>query len=94
MAAPVMISLAPWGIKGVIYDFAEAGDILPMHDHTPWTEHITVMVDGAVEIRGPDRAWERTARHRDAIDLPPGAHEIEALEPGTRILNIVKGAAT
>lgn len=79
-------------VSGTIMDFASAGDTLPMHAHDESTIHFTVVARGSFIGRGP--GWEKTLSAGDVIDWKVGApHEFEAVEPNSRIVNIVKGGA-
>lgn len=78
------------GVKGAIYDFPDIGDLLPMHTHDNLTIHITIVSRGSFKAHGD--GWEMTARAGDVIDWKVGqAHELIALEPNSRFVNIVKG---
>lgn len=71
-----------------VYDFDEPGDTLPMRDHTAENVHITVVARGRVAVNGTPMDTGRV------LDFEPGnPHEFVALEPNTRIVNIVKGVA-
>ena len=76
-------------LKGTIYDFEVAGDMLPKHVHTEDNVHITIVARGRIKAYSHD--WEREAVAGQIIDFRAGEpHEIMALEDGTRIINIVK----
>ena len=76
-------------LKGTIYDFEVAGDILPKHVHTEENVHITIVAKGKIKAYSHD--WEREAIAGQILDFRAGEpHEIMALEDGTRIINIVK----
>lgn len=76
-------------IRGVIYDFEEAGDILPKHNHDESSVHITIVARGRLKAYSHD--WEQEAAAGQIIDFRPNEpHELMALEPNTRIVNIVK----
>ena len=78
-------------IRGVIYDFAKAGDILPKHTHTENDVHITIVARGKIKAYSHD--WEQEAIAGQILDFRPGEpHEIMALEENTRIFNILKKA--
>jgi hypothetical protein len=70
----------------MLYIFEAAGDMLPMHRHAD-DGHITAVLSGRVRICGAFGAIERAA---PAVFYPDREHEITALEPDTRILNIGK----
>lgn len=76
-------------IIGAIYDFEFAGDVLPKHNHTEETVHITIVARGKIKAYSHD--WEQEAVAGQIINFRAGEpHEIAALEDGTRIVNIVK----
>jgi quercetin dioxygenase-like cupin family protein len=86
MALPV-VKVLPYGS---LYDFAEAGDTLPMHDHDASTAHDTMVVLGGLRASGPGGA--PTYRAGEMVKFKPGnPHELQATEPYTRILNILNG---
>lgn len=77
-------------LTGTIYDFSEAGDVLPMHTHTEEDVHITVVARGSLRAHG--NGWERMVSAGDVLDWRPhDPHEFVAIEKGVRIVNIVKG---
>jgi quercetin dioxygenase-like cupin family protein len=76
-------------IKGGMYDFEKAGDILEKHIHTEDDVHITIVARGKLKAYSHD--WEQIATAGQLIDFRPGEpHELVALEDNTRIFNIVK----
>jgi quercetin dioxygenase-like cupin family protein len=77
-------------LQGSLYSFEEVGDKLPMHTHAEDSVHITFIMDGSFQVIGS--TWEMTAKPGHFIDWQAGqAHELIALEPNSRFLNIVKG---
>lgn len=83
--------LALGALRGTIFDFEIAGDVLPMHQHTEADVHITVVARGSFRAHG--RGWERVAKAGDVMDWRPrDPHEFAALEDNSRIVNIVKGS--
>jgi quercetin dioxygenase-like cupin family protein len=77
-------------LNGAIYDAPETGDILPMHTHDESSVHITIVARGSFRVHGD--GWEIVAKAGDVLDWKPGqAHELIALEPNSRFVNIVKG---
>jgi quercetin dioxygenase-like cupin family protein len=77
-------------LNGTIYDAVAVGDVLPMHDHDESTVHITIVARGSFRAHGD--GWEMTAKAGDVIDWKVGqAHELIALEPNSRFVNIIKG---
>jgi quercetin dioxygenase-like cupin family protein len=80
-------------LKGAILDFPVIGDTLPMHWHKPESTHITIIARGSFKATGPN--WERTVSAGDVIDWEAyQQHQFVALEPSSRIVNIVKGTGT
>ena len=79
-------------LRGTIYDANDVDDILPMHTHDEDTVHITIVARGSFKVHGD--GWEMTAKAGDVIDWKVGQrHELIALEPNSRFVNIVKGVA-
>ena len=79
-------------LRGTMYTFEKAGDVLEKHIHTQENIHITIVARGRVKVYSHD--WERIAVAGQLVDLRVGEpHEIVALEDGTRIFNILKSAA-
>jgi quercetin dioxygenase-like cupin family protein len=76
-------------LKGAIYDFEVAGDILAKHTHTDDNVHITIVARGSIKAYSHD--WEKVATAGQILDFRADEpHEIVSLEDNTRILNIVK----
>ena len=76
-------------LRGTIYDFQKAGDILPKHNHTENDVHITVVARGKLKAYSHD--WELEATAGQVLNFRAGEpHELMALEDDTRIVNIVK----
>lgn len=76
-------------LRGAMYDFEKAGDILSKHNHDENTVHITIVARGKVKAYSHDWSIEATAGQ--LLDFRPGEpHELMALEDSTRIFNIVK----
>ena len=76
-------------LRGTIYDFEVAGDILPKHTHDESNVHITIVARGKLKAYSHD--WETEATAGQVLDFRPGEpHELMALEDNTRIINIVK----
>jgi quercetin dioxygenase-like cupin family protein len=79
-------------IVGSIYDFEFAGDVLPKHTHTEADIHITIVARGKIKAYSHD--WSIEAEAGKILDFRPHEpHEIMALEPNTRIVNIQKKMA-
>jgi quercetin dioxygenase-like cupin family protein len=76
-------------LRGAMYDFEKAGDILPKHNHTEDNVHITIVARGRIKAYSHD--WEMEATAGQLLDFPAGQpHEIMGLEDNTRIFNIIK----
>lgn len=76
-------------LNTIVFDFENADDVLPMHEHTEADVHITVVARGSFRAHG--NGWERTVKAGDVLDWQPyDPHEFIALEPNSRIVNIVK----
>jgi quercetin dioxygenase-like cupin family protein len=78
-------------LQGMIFDFDHAGDMLPMHNHTEADVHITIVSKGSFKAHGD--GWEMILKAGQIVDWDAGqAHELIALEPDSRFVNIVKGS--
>lgn len=76
-------------LRGTMYDFEKAGDILPKHNHDDDSVHITIVARGKLKAYSHD--WEKVAVAGQLLDFRAGEpHELMALEDNTRIFNIVK----
>lgn len=76
-------------LRGSMYEFEKAGDVLPKHNHTEDNAHITIVARGKLKAYSHD--WEKEAVAGQLLDFRPGEpHELMALEDGTRIFNIIK----
>ena len=76
-------------LRGSIYDFEKAGDILPKHSHTEDNIHITIVARGRVKAYSHD--WEQEGTAGQIFNFrPEEPHELMALEDNTRIVNIQK----
>ena len=79
-------------IRGTIYDFERAGDVLPKHNHTEKDIHITIVARG--KLRAYSHDWEKIATAGQILDFRVGEpHELMALEDSTRIINIQKNCS-
>ena len=77
-------------LNGTRYDFPLEGDALPMHTHGENDTHISIVSKGSFRAHGD--GWELTLVAGNVVDWPAHqAHEFVALEPGSRLVNIVKG---
>ena len=77
-------------LNGTRYDFQLEGDVLPMHTHGENDTHISIVSKGSFRAHGD--GWELTLVAGNVVDWPAHqAHEFVALEPGSRLVNIVKG---
>ena len=72
-----------------LYDFEVVGDKLPSHVHAEDTSHITIVARGKVKVSG--EGWSNIWDVGTVADTKANvAHEFEALENNTRIVNIIK----
>ena len=77
-------------LTGVIYDFENVGDELPRHTHGPEDVHISIVARGSLHAVGD--GWESVIEAGTVLDWEPGQyHGFTALEPNSRLVNIVKG---
>ena len=77
-------------IFGFWYAFPKRGDGIPMHQHTPETEHNIIVLKGSVLVygeKGPS-GWRCELTEGGVMDLMNEQHEIVATEDGTLILNL------
>lgn len=76
-------------LRGTMFTFEKAGDVLEKHTHTEDNIHITIVARGRVKVYSHD--WEKVAVAGQLVDLRVGEpHEIKALDDNTRIFNILK----
>jgi quercetin dioxygenase-like cupin family protein len=76
-------------LRGIMYDFEKAGDILPKHNHTEDNVHITIVARGKLKAYSHD--WEMEATAGQLLNFPANQpHELMAMEDNTRIFNIIK----
>lgn len=76
-------------LRGTIFTFEKAGDILPKHVHTEEDVHITIVASG--RIRAYSHDWSKEVAAPAAVDFRAGEpHEIAALDDNTVIYNIRK----
>jgi hypothetical protein len=77
-------------LNGSIYDFEEEGVQLSRHTHDETTVHISIVARGSFKMVGD--GWEMVAKCGDVVDFDIGQyHAFIALEPNSRLVNIVKG---
>jgi quercetin dioxygenase-like cupin family protein len=80
-------------LKGIRYDFEQAGVSISLHTHPVETEHITIVARGSIKASGEN--FEFILNAGDMVNLPEGvAHEFVALEDNSRIFNIFKRYST
>lgn len=81
--------LALGKLTGTIYDFENVGDELPRHNHGETDIHISIVARGKVKAFGD--GWETEADAGTILDWQVWQyHAFIALEPNTRLINIVK----
>ena len=77
-------------LSGTIYDFDDVGDELPRHTHTVHDVHISIVARGKLQCFGD--GWVREVSTGTILDWEPGIyHGFIALEPNSRLVNIIKG---
>ena len=77
-------------LSATTYDFDDVGDELPRHTHDDQTVHVSIVARGAFKVFGD--GWEQEYRAGAFLDWEPGVyHGFIALEPNSRLINIVKG---
>jgi hypothetical protein len=82
--------LALGKLTGTIYDFENTGDELERHTHGEADVHISIVARGSCKVSGD--GWETVANTGAVLDWEAGVyHGFVALEPNTRLVNIVKG---
>jgi quercetin dioxygenase-like cupin family protein len=85
---PEVKSLLIGRLRLAIHTFAAAGDSLAMHSHPEGEAHITFVNAGRLRVFGP--GWERVLHPGAQVKFEPNQlHAYEALEPGSRITNII-----
>lgn len=76
-------------LRGAMYTFEKAGDVLPKHNHTENDVHVTIVARGRIKAYSHD--WSLEAEAGQMLNFRAGEpHEIMGLEDNTRIFNIVK----
>ena len=79
-------------LSGTIYDFENVGDELPLHVHGEHDIHISILARGKLKTFGPEGTWEAEISEGTVLDWEVGQyHGFIALEPNTRLVNIIKG---
>lgn len=77
-------------LTGIIYDFDNVGDELPRHNHGEDDIHISIVARG--RVRAICDNWEKDIDTGTVLDWDVGVyHGFIALEPNTRLVNIIKG---
>ena len=75
-------------ICGARYDFENAGDVLPKHNHTEDNVHITIVARG--KIRAYSHDWSVEATAGQILDFRQNEpHEFMALEDNTAVAYLV-----
>jgi hypothetical protein len=87
------INFSSKSLKGTIYTFEKAGDILPMHGHSPTGTpmHISIVARGSFRYHGP-LIGEHTLKAGAFVDHEDDfvTHEFVALEDNSRLFNIAR----
>ena len=91
MSSPRVTPFKVGRTVGAIYDYAEAGDTLAMHNHTEADSHTMIVVRGKILLRVEqlDGSVEETKHDAGAfVDTQPGfPHEIVALTKNARTIH-------
>lgn len=96
------VPLSVGDLRGVIYTFEVAGDVLPYHTHGPLDAHITIVARGRVRMElgilkdGAFLIEEAMGlREGGCVDTVPGVyHQFVATTDDARIFNIVTRLST
>ena len=74
-----------------IYDFEDVGDELAPHAHQAMDNHVSIVARGRFRVSG--NGWQREVAAGAIVDFEPGqVHGFVALEPRSRIINVLKAA--
>lgn len=88
MSSPEAKPIEIGKIAGTIYTFASIGDEIEMHVHGEHDKHTVICARGSVLVYGPGIRFELKAG--GMIWIAAGQeHAIEALEPDSRIFNLL-----
>lgn len=92
MGSPSAITIETGTLRGIIYTFEKAGDVLLMHSHGPKDVHVSIVARGSFRVHGPV-IGETVVNEGAFIDVDPQGvtHEFVALTDNARVVNIVKG---
>jgi hypothetical protein len=91
-------ALSVGNVRGTVYTFPSAGDVLELHTHDENTAHITIVARGRVKMivavieNGVRKdVEEHVLETGQAIDTAAGVlHEFVTLADDSRIYNIIK----
>ena len=90
MSEPTLREIRDGAFAANVFDFANAGDVLPMHVHDATDAHYSIVARGSLVVNGI--GWEKTLHSGDIIKIEPGQyHGFTALEPRTRVVNAIYG---
>ena len=89
-----MVQIKRKNMDGLVithWTFEKIDDAVPMHNHLPEDDHISILVKGKIYAFG--RGWDMTLdTPGDIINfLPNHPHEFKALEADSILVNIRKG---
>ena len=76
-------------VNFALYTLDEPGDKVPMHTHTEETDHLTVVLKGSITVTYEDGS-EPTHCQQGSVVALKYPHELTALEPETKLMNIWK----
>ena len=90
-----MPSITPYAagkLSGAVYAFGHVGDELAAHVHDAASNHITIIMQGSFRCTGNHLIDGKVLRQGQVVDWPTGEpHGFVALEPNSRMLQIIKG---
>ena len=89
MSAPEIVPLTTGKLTGAVYTFANVGDELETHKHSNDDKHITLVMRGAVRVVSSLYGTRDFPAGSILQFAPDEEHSIAALEPNTRITNII-----
>lgn len=77
-------------LRLTVKDF-KCGEVLPVHTHNEYTNHLTIVASGSLVCRGRPSIEGAVIKAGDVLDWRVGEpHGFEALEDGTRIVQVNK----
>ena len=89
LARPLIVDDEFWG---TVYTFEKVGDVLPVHRHDAYTNHISIVTLGRFKLLGDNEPTTLEAKSGGTIvNWKIGMlHGFEALTDGATLINIRK----